>query len=483
MINLLLLNPLLSLGALGVFSYCLGLFGLFRPLYLSPLLLLCFWSFLPLLKHLSHTWTTLSRLEKGLTLVLFAQFLLYSLGLFIPETGFDALWYHLPEAQVYAANGQIAKIPELLYSTMPRLGEIYFAIPLLFSQSLILVKSVSFLFAFLFILISYFLSRCILSRLHSLLVAVVVNSVYLISWQATSAYVDLPTAVFQLASLLCLIKQISPGVKEVHTPGVIWLVYSGLFAGLALSVKYQSFLHLFAATAILVIFPKKSRLVAIGYTLMALLIAFPWYLDNYLKTGHLLYPTNLPSLQQAALNHAGASSLPEWLLHQTLRLPLLFGDLTFHPRDYLSPIFLILLPILFFRIKNIIQNRLTLLAIGYTLVALSLWWFLPPPETRYLLGVLPLLLILEFWSVFNLPRHQNILKNWSLVFIFLSAGLNLFLRAGTSFKYLPVILGQITPSQYITTQTTDFNQDIVSKFYSGYWQKYQYPNSSPPYTP
>jgi hypothetical protein len=106
---------------------------------------------------------------------------------------------------------------------------------------------------------------------------------------------------------------------------------------------------------------------------------------------------------------------------------------------------------------------------------LIFWWCIPPPQTRYLLAVLPPLLILLYGSVINLPQKFYRLKHWSITFTFISILLNLFIRIGASAKQLPYLLGYQTKQQYLDSRTTDFNRDLIDKFYSGYWQSYQYP--------
>jgi 4-amino-4-deoxy-L-arabinose transferase-like glycosyltransferase len=469
--NQILLRLLFSLGCLAVYSYTLGLYSLFKFPYILIGMIPCLYYGIRLAWNIVHSHPSPG--EKLILSLIGFQLFIASWGIFMPEIGFDALWYHLPEAQVYSTTGKIARIPELLYSTMPRLGEMYFAIAFLFSHSLILIKIVCFFFSILFTLLSYSLSRLFLSRLSSIIIALIVNSLYLVSWQATSAYVDLPAAVFTLASLYCLLKYFADKPINRLTDYRL-LISSPLFLGLALSVKFQAVIYLLATLIVLLIKTKKF-LLATYYILITIMVVSPWLLDNYLQSGHPFYPLNLISKQADQISFAGSSSILNWLLDRLLHLPLLFYQLSITPRDLLTPLILILLPILIFQFKLLIHHRLTLLAIGYTLTTLVLWWFLPPPETRYVLAAIPPLIILEIWSVVHLPAKFNSVKSWTVIFIFLIVGLNLALRFGAEKKYLPVLLGRQTSAQYLITQTTDFNRSIVEKFYSNYWFHYQYP--------
>jgi hypothetical protein len=371
---------------------------------------------------------------------------------------------------------------------MPRLGETFYIVGFIL-RSPIAVKLVSFYALFLYLALTHLLARRFLPRLYALITTLSVTSIYLLSWLGTSGYIDLFRAIFELASLYCLLKfveikpSVSPEVKVVSTSGVArrCLVLSALLTAFALGVKFHSLIHLFIIFIIL--FLKKFRLLAIGYTLLALIIASPWYIDNYLQSGHPLYPTNVPAKQLDQLHHAGASSIGEWLTSQTLKLPLLFWHLTVSPTDFLTPLILIILPLVVIQFKTLTKSPGLLLAIAYTLVALIFWWFLPPPETRYLVTLFPIMFTLGFKAVQTLPSKHNGIRKLAFIFTAVSIGLTVSFRLYASRKWLPLFTGQITRQEYIDSQTNDFNREIVTKYYSGYWQNYRYPTPTPPHTP
>ncbi len=465
-----LVTTLFSLGLFGYWLYIVGLNGWLNQWTIGVPSILVAFLLIRLLRSIYASFIQSKNIEKFLIIALFCQFALYSLGLFVPETGFDALWYHLPLAQVYATTGTIAKIPEIIYSTMPRLGDLYFIPAFIFGFP---PKFISFIFAILFATTTFAISRLYLSRIHSLLAVLIVNSAYIIAWLSSSAYIDLTRATFELASLYCLFRLIQKKVS-LNTKS---LILSAVFTGFALSTKFHSFLHLIALTFVLVLHNSSKKILTIKhyglFIILPLTVAFPWYLENYLQSGHPLYPLNDSAKQLDQLSHAGASSSLDWFSNRLLRLPLLFWDVTFKPTDYLTPIFLILLPFIFFQLRSLIKNLFTLLL--YLLCYLILWWFLPPPETRYLLTALPLLAILSLQALFSLPPVFNKIKLTALFFIIISLCINFGFRLYSSRKYIPVITGHITPQQYIDSQTTFFNRDVLAKFHSDYWQQYRYP--------
>lgn len=437
-----ILNQIFWFGIFGLVVYALGLFGYISLFSLLP----PFLALLYLVRPSFGLKYSFSTTEKLLLALIAIQLVIYSLGLFIPETAFDALWYHFPEALNYATTGQISALPGLpLYSTMPRLGEMYFTAGFVFAGQFG-AKLASFIFTLIFLAISYRLGRRHLSRPLSLLLIATINSMFVIAWQSTSGYVDIMAAVFQLASLLALF---SAG-----------LPLAAVFAGFALSVKIQSFVFLLAvAPAILSRKYLTTSIIRYSlFILLALAIASPWYLDNYLSTGSPAYPLNVPELRQNMLLHSGVSSQKEWIIRQVTSIYRLPFHLSLHPDLQLTPVILLLLPLVILNSKTFTNNRPLRSLIFYSLFFILLWWFLPPPEHRYALGAIPPLLIILYSHLGRFRRPAII---FSLIFILL----NLSVRIYISRRYLPVIFGTQTKTEYLNSQTTDFNRDIIKNYY------------------
>lgn len=468
-----LLNLLLYIGFFGYSIYFFGLIGWLQPLPLLIFGLITLRLFFTLSLPPFKAFIPSKPLEIWLIRLLLLQLGLNFLGVFVPETSFDALWYHLPESQVYATTGLIQPIPELLYSTLPRLGEMYFTFALLLGH-LQATKLASFFFSLLYLATAYLLARYFLSRPLSLLVILILNSFPLIAWQSTAAYVDLPSAVFQLASLITLLSFFSSS-PHFYSPRLLFL--SATFAGLALGVKIQSLLHLVAILPILLV-SKQKALVTIGYLLVTIIIASPWYLDNFFSAGHPFYPLNLASKQQDQLTHASVATITQWLYRQTLSSPLILWDLGTNYVHQLSPIIALLLPFLLLATKNLSLSLRSRPFLLYLFTHLFFWHFIPPPEARYLLGALPPLIILLIKAVTLTPKNFAFQKNLTLIACGLSLVITFALRLFASFRYIPLLIGQISLQDYLKSQTTPFNRDLVEKFYSGYWSHYHYP--SPP---
>jgi hypothetical protein len=164
------------------------------------------------------------------------------------------------------------------------------------------------------------------------------------------AYNDLALAFYQLAALDALLRWRSGGQER-------WLALSGAFSGLAMGLKYTSFvapLLLFAA----ILWECRQRGKSPGRPMMtmampAAFLSAPWYLKSLVFTGNPVYPFLFggrfwDQFRSAAYAAPGTGIGPD--LIALLRLP---HDLTLGLRDAsqdgpTGPFFLVFLPLLLF---------------------------------------------------------------------------------------------------------------------------------------
>lgn len=122
-------------------------------------------------------------------LLLILLILLNLLTVFVPEIGFDALWYHLTLPKLWLFKHQWFFSGGLLYySAMPRLAELIF-IPLVGLSGYIGPKLVQFISGLGTCYLIYKISRNLgLNKLLSLLAVNLFYLTWLVSWQSGSAY-------------------------------------------------------------------------------------------------------------------------------------------------------------------------------------------------------------------------------------------------------------------------------------------------------
>lgn len=125
-----------------------------------------------------------------------------------------------------------------------------------------------------------------------------------------TVYVDLGLMTFSTASLLMLLKWVE--YKKIK-----YLIYAGIFCGLAASTKYNGLITIFLLTLFTPIIysratvgtSKHSSFHAIGYgaifIICALLTFSPWLVKNYKWTGNPVYPLYNSIFQNFRLPTAG----------------------------------------------------------------------------------------------------------------------------------------------------------------------------------
>jgi len=122
------------------------------------------------------------------------------IGVFVPETGFDAVWYHLPITQVLLNRGWDRFIPELYQSAMPHLGSLVFTLPYAMF-GIVGVKFFTYLLAWLMIVLMYRIAKPLVGIRYALFGCLIFFTFHTVGWQASSAYVDSLRTVFELAAV------------------------------------------------------------------------------------------------------------------------------------------------------------------------------------------------------------------------------------------------------------------------------------------
>ena len=218
--------------------------------------------------------------------VLLAGFLL----VLTPETGKDALIYHLAVPKLYLRQHGFFFIPGNVFAGYPLLGEMHYLLAL-FIQNDILAKAMHYavlcgtlLGISLFI---RFLMRENGFPALSILIFVTIPSVFAVSH---AAYNDLFVTFFTLAAFYSFLRW---SEEKSH----IWLILCAIFSGSAAACKYTALLLVpLGCLGILWInFHHKTgalralRHIAL-YAAGAFIAGSPFYLKNWIVTGNPFYP-------------------------------------------------------------------------------------------------------------------------------------------------------------------------------------------------
>ncbi len=343
-IESLILGAGLGLGSLGLLNFGLGLAGLFRPVaaYAAAIsLTIVLWPQLVRLYRQWRQWRPANPPHLLVSFYLLAVAVMTLPVALLPPNDWDGLFYHLTGPKLYLQAGRIVGGVDIPHLSFPSLLEMLFTWAILL-RSDIAAKLLHTGFALLLAGLVYLTARRFLGRKPAWLAVVVFASMPMVNTLAGWAYNDLALAFYQLASLYAIINyQLSMNneqATEAARPTVpitqianqktqnsklktqnsklSWLILSAIFAGLAMGLKYTSFVTPLVIAGLIVwsSFSNSSRQEDAGanthhasrstlhtlrstglihlilFALIAALVAAPWYLKNWLFTGSPVYP-------------------------------------------------------------------------------------------------------------------------------------------------------------------------------------------------
>lgn len=359
------------------------------------------------------------------------------IGVFGPEISFDALWYHLTLPKLFLQDHSIHFIPGglLYYSVMPKLGEMFFIPALIFNDE-VYAKVIQFIFGILTTVAIYKISRRYVSLSLSLLASLVFYSNIVVAWESTVAYIDLIRAFYEVMGLWALL-------LWVDTQKRAWLYVSAVMIGFAIATKVLAFgsLVVFTFLIFFVLFREKNftlktiTTTIFVYWYISIFIVLPWFLFSYFTTGNPLYPffTNLYPVTPTQSLH--------YLLRDVITL-FLFAD------DPISPIYVIILPLVIVYFSTLKQP---LRLIGYySLGALVIWYLTPHTGGgRFILPYLPAWSVLVI-GILDVVKKQQIIYKSIVITIFCISFGTIVYRGIANNRYIPVILGQETKSEFLS---------------------------------
>lgn len=368
--------------------------------------------------------------KKNLVLCIFiiASIVIVTLGILVPEIAFDSLWYHLTLPKLYLENGGILFIPGSLfyYSALPKFGELLYLLPVgLHIEQL--GKAIHALFGVGICIVLYQIAKAQTNKYFGLLSVVIFLSNIVVLWQATTTYVDLIRAFFEIMALYGLLLFEKTQKKK-------WLIESAICIGLAIETKLISLstLVIYSVFAAIHTGIKKRKIpFGITYIALAMLVPLPWFVFSLIHTGNPIYPI-----------FTGFN--PPFDLH----IVTLIKDAIFIfilSSDPVSPIYLAFLPLVPFIWKKLprIQKRIFMLALG------SFFAWLLTPRTgggRFIISYLP---IFSICVVIALYHSQIKLKRIFIAFIGIFAVIALLYRGIAQIGTVKVALGLESKTEFL----------------------------------
>lgn len=374
-------------------------------------------------------------LQKFLLTGLFFILLSHAIGILLPETGFDALWYHLPIVKDMAETGQIRYVPEIPQSNQPRLGEIVF-LPWFVLMGATGVKICAYLLMLVLLFEVFTLAKSYLPSLEALLITLLIASFHTVAWQASSGYVDILRTVFELG-ILILVSRKKQFKFEVP-------MLAGLLV-VALMTKLVTLL--FVPAFLILIFLKRGKMTAVTLGIVTavtvVLARFP--LSFFFSTGRELI---------------GIGEL----ISSIKSLVLLPIELSFHAESYTTALFIFSVPFLVWNGRE--MWRLYRDEILFLTASLCTWVFIVPISVRYDLSAIILAAILCYCFVSQSVKNDQFSKTVLVFFIAGNILLNMAVRAGVIIRSLPYLIGTESQAEYLSRFNHGILKGPLEKWYN-----------------
>jgi len=222
----------------------------------------------------------------------------------VPPVSRDALTHHLVIPKLYINHGGVYEIPSIKFSYYPMNLEILYMLPMYFKNDII-PKFIHFSFALATAWLIFVYLKKRISTVYGLFGALLFLTIPIIVKLSITVYVDLGLVFFSTTSIILLLQWVENKFK------LKFLIFSGVFCGLALGTKYNGMIIFFLLSMFVPVLYLRSykestlqnntdettsynQLKSLGYLviyiLSALIIFSPWMTRNYIWKKNPIYP-------------------------------------------------------------------------------------------------------------------------------------------------------------------------------------------------
>ncbi|MCR4406250.1 MAG: glycosyltransferase family 39 protein [Anaerolineae bacterium] len=289
----LILTTSLGLGLLSFLVLILGLVGLlYKWVFygLSAVLFLALFSDATAVCRTAWTCRPAIRPPRPLFIYLAITLGLAFLVALTPPVDWDGLFYHLTGPRLYVEQHRIAPGIDIPHLNFPSLMEMLYLYGMLLKGD-VTAKLMHFWYALLLTGLVYLLARRHLFPRAAWPSVAIFASMPMIPVLAGWAYNDIALAFYQLAALYTLCNWFTDRRRQ-------WLILSAAMCGLAMGLKYTSFVCPLTLVVLIVwrqAIRERARAGVIFrslllFSVVALLVASPWYIKNFFFTGNPFYP-------------------------------------------------------------------------------------------------------------------------------------------------------------------------------------------------
>lgn len=404
-------------------------------------------------------WIKQRRPPSWKTVVWVIAFVCLALAVLIPAMAppsgadWDSLAYHLAIPKLYLQHHGFYYIDFASHSNFPFLVEMLYT-PALSMGSPAGAKMVHYLYGVLLVLAVVMLVRKHFTPKAAPLAALAIAGMPIVLWEATTAYIDLATALYTVLAVHFLVDYLDSSDRRA-------LVGCGIAAGFAASTKMTGLALIALLAGWVVIDRFRGRVVAraVMFVGVALLVCSPWYLKTLIYTGNPVYPFFYSIFggrdwtSELARNYAASQA--EFGMGGGLGNFLLIPwNLTFHWTAFCDrgQPWLIVGPILLVAVLLLLlarcRSRKLIGLILFFVVQLAVWFALTQ-QSRYLIPAFAVLAVIVAGIAYADDRLR--ITRITLYVTFAATALvGVWMLVPFVRSAAPVVFGSETQSQYLT---------------------------------
>lgn len=322
------------------------------------------------------------------------------IGALAPEVEYDALWYHLWMPRLWINAGHPVDLVKEYISLYPMTWELLYGVAMVWGNA-ISAKLVHFACLPLVMLLVFRLVQRYWKGADPWLAVAVFALTPTVLWEATTAYVDLALTLYVGLAVYALL-------VYSETENRSWLIAAGLSLGFALAIKHLAlFVWVISVSGLWFWYGcskgnwTRATCIAVLFAVGCLLLPLPWYGRSWALSGNPFFPDlyhffgAYPPERWSDITQQGLQHFKDGFGRPRtfFNLVLLPWDMTVHAARYggaLGPIFLLLIPGLWFRRSEHSWKERALIALIIFYLAL---WAMPFSsfQMRFLVPLTPFL--------------------------------------------------------------------------------------------
>lgn len=395
-------------------------------------------------------------------------------GALVPEVFYDSLVFHLAVPALYKINHGIRYIETIFTSGFPQNMQMLYTLSILLGTD-ILAKLIHWIMGIFVVLLVYTFGRKYFNYRAGLVAAAIFYTIPMVAMQSRVTGIELSLTFFELLAIFALVNWFAINRRDEKPKPVKngWLIVAGIFSGLAMGVKYTAMYSfpLFAISVLLgaVIINKVKIKMSLKKTFLFCAVAtalfFPWLIKNTIYTNNPFNPL-LTSIFKTKNLYFGTEYTPldntiylnkknkKWETYPTRNIKewLIFPwALTKKGNDsnsFVGPIFLYLLPLLFFLRKDSATKFLIFLGVAWFLT----WSLVATRNLRYFISGLTLFGIIISSLLLKVEKENRYFTKIAIFLVFLMSLNNIgwsLIVLTTNKNPWGVVLGRESREEYL----------------------------------